>query len=121
MAERSVQIINKNGLHARPAAEIVKIAAKFQSARVVIVHGASGQGKTTLAYRYLREYFPEKWRFQVKAVEGRQHALSLARALSGQAMGATDTRLRAAGRTPDGLRRSARARARVVASVPRQR
>jgi phosphocarrier protein HPr len=31
MVERSVQILNKNGLHARPAAEIVKIAAKFSS------------------------------------------------------------------------------------------
>ena len=28
MAERTVQIVNKNGLHARPAAEIVKIAAQ---------------------------------------------------------------------------------------------
>src|SRR5207248_2227860 len=37
-----------------------EVAGKFQRARVVIVHGASGQGKTTLAYRYLREYFPEK-------------------------------------------------------------
>ena len=31
MVERTVQILNKNGLHARPAAEIVKIAAKFSS------------------------------------------------------------------------------------------
>ena len=31
MAERSVQIVNRNGLHARPAAEIVKAAAKFSS------------------------------------------------------------------------------------------
>ena len=31
MAELSVQIVNKQGLHARPAAEIVKTAAKFQS------------------------------------------------------------------------------------------
>jgi phosphocarrier protein len=29
--ERSVQILNKNGLHARPAAEIVKAAARFKS------------------------------------------------------------------------------------------
>ena len=29
MAERSVQIVNKHGLHARPAAEIVKTASKF--------------------------------------------------------------------------------------------
>ena len=31
MVERTVQILNKNGLHARPAAEVVKIAAKFKS------------------------------------------------------------------------------------------
>lgn len=31
MAERSVQVVNKNGLHARPAAEIVKLAAKYRS------------------------------------------------------------------------------------------
>ena len=29
MAEREVRILNRNGLHARPAAEIVKTAAKF--------------------------------------------------------------------------------------------
>jgi phosphocarrier protein len=31
MPERTVQIINKAGLHARPAAEIVKLAAKYAS------------------------------------------------------------------------------------------
>jgi len=31
MAEQDVQILNKNGLHARPAAEIVKAASKFKS------------------------------------------------------------------------------------------
>ena len=31
MMERQVQIVNKLGLHARPAAEIVKTAAKFES------------------------------------------------------------------------------------------
>ncbi len=31
MIERSVQIVNKNGLHARPAAEIVKISSRFKS------------------------------------------------------------------------------------------
>lgn len=29
MAERSVQIVNKHGLHARPAAEMVKLASRF--------------------------------------------------------------------------------------------
>ena len=31
MAERSVQIVNKHGLHARPAAEMVKAASKFKA------------------------------------------------------------------------------------------
>lgn len=31
MVERSVEIVNKNGIHARPAAEIVKTAGKFKS------------------------------------------------------------------------------------------
>ncbi len=31
MTEREVQIVNKNGLHARPAAEFVKLANRFAS------------------------------------------------------------------------------------------
>ena len=31
MAERNVQIVNKHGLHARPAAEMVKAASRFRS------------------------------------------------------------------------------------------
>ena len=31
MAERSVQIVNTHGLHARPAAEMVKAASRFKS------------------------------------------------------------------------------------------
>ena len=31
MPERTVQIVNKAGLHARPAAEIVKLAARYAS------------------------------------------------------------------------------------------
>ena len=62
-----------------------EIANAFEANRVVIVHGASGQGKTTLAYRYLHENFPDYWRFKVQLVEDRKHALSIATALIGQA------------------------------------
>ena len=31
MVERFVEIVNKNGIHARPAAEIVKTAGRFKS------------------------------------------------------------------------------------------
>ncbi|HVB25625.1 MAG TPA: hypothetical protein VNG51_27055 [Ktedonobacteraceae bacterium] len=60
-----------------------EIREEFARSRVVIIHGASGQGKTSLAYRYLHDYFPEQWRFQVQLVEGNLHALRIARALVG--------------------------------------
>ena len=54
MAERTVTIANKNGLHARPAAEIVKTAAKFKSDIVIVrdeleVNGKSIMGVLMLA------------------------------------------------------------------------
>lgn len=36
MAERSAQIVNKLGIHARPAAEIVKTASRFRSSIVIV-------------------------------------------------------------------------------------
>ena len=62
-----------------------EIAQKFKEKQVVIVHGASGQGKTAIAYRFLHDFFPAQWRFQVRLVENRQQALNIATALSGQA------------------------------------
>ena len=57
MAERNVQIMNRNGLHARPAAEIVKAAAKFQSDITICrddleVNGKSIMGVMMLAAEY---------------------------------------------------------------------
>jgi phosphocarrier protein len=57
MLERSVQIVNKNGLHARPAAEIVKLAAKYQSEITLCrddleVNGKSIMGVMMLAAEY---------------------------------------------------------------------
>lgn len=63
--------------------KIEEIKAKFEESQVVIIHGASGQGKTTLAYRYLHDHFPNTWRFKVELIEDRRHALNIARALMG--------------------------------------
>ena len=57
MAERSVQIVNRNGLHARPAAEIVKAAAKFKCEITLVrddleVNGKSIMGVMMLAAEY---------------------------------------------------------------------
>ena len=65
--------------------KIQEIKTKFEASRVVIIHGASGQGKTTLAYRYLHDYFPNMWRFKVELIENRKHALNIGRAIIGHA------------------------------------
>ncbi len=53
MAERSVQILNKNGLHARPAAEIVKIAAKYSSEITLGRDGLEVNGKSIMGVMML--------------------------------------------------------------------
>ena len=53
MAERSVQIANKNGLHARPAAEIVKISARFESDVTIIRDGTEVNGKSIMGVMML--------------------------------------------------------------------
>ncbi len=53
MAERFVQILNKNGLHARPAAEIVKISAKFQSEITLARDGMEVNGKSIMGVMML--------------------------------------------------------------------
>lgn len=57
--------------------------AKWQDASVIIIRAASGQGKTTLALRYIHDYYPGMWRFKVGVIQDRLHALQVARALSG--------------------------------------
>jgi phosphocarrier protein len=57
MAERSVRIENRNGVHARPAAEIVKLAARFKSDITIVrddleVNGKSIMGVMMLAAEY---------------------------------------------------------------------
>jgi len=57
MCEREVRIENRNGLHARPAAEIVKAASKFRSEVTIRrddleVNGKSIMGVMMLAAEY---------------------------------------------------------------------
>lgn len=67
-----------------------RINVGFQQASVVIVHGASGQGKSALAYRWLQDEPPDVWRLEVKLAESRRDALQIAATLSAhaQAIGA---------------------------------
>ncbi len=49
---------------------------------ILFVHGASGQGKSTLAYRYIQNFYPESWCFEIKLTENRSDALETALAIS---------------------------------------
>ena len=53
MPERTVMIENKNGLHARPAAEIVKLAAKFASEITIVKDDLDVNGKSIMGVMML--------------------------------------------------------------------
>jgi phosphocarrier protein len=53
MPERKVQIVNKAGLHARPAAEIVKLAAKYSADITVIRDELEVNGKSIMGVMML--------------------------------------------------------------------
>jgi len=53
MIKEDLRIINKHGLHARPAAQFVKIAGKFQSEIKVIKDGLEVNGKSIMGIMML--------------------------------------------------------------------
>lgn len=60
---------------------LAKIHQGFVTSDVVVIHSASGQGKTTLAFRYLKEFAPASFRLQLLAAEGLKHARQMALAI----------------------------------------
>jgi len=61
-----------------------EIDTAFERERTVVVHAASGQGKTTLAFQFL-SCLPSSWRFRIVAVPDRFHAVQMAAALEAHA------------------------------------
>jgi phosphocarrier protein HPr len=57
MIERTVRIVNKNGLHARPAAEIVKLASKYQSDITLVREDLEVNGKSIMGVMMLAAEF----------------------------------------------------------------
>ena len=55
----------------------------FRKTQIVVVHGASGQGKSALAYRYLHDYCPAVSRYEVRDLSTAKRALEVATALAG--------------------------------------
>jgi hypothetical protein len=77
--------------HVAAGADVIRdeqldaIDEAFAQMNVVVVHGASGEGKTALAWRYLIDRMPSAWRFEVRALQDVTHALRVALALGAHA------------------------------------
>ena len=56
-AEQSVEIVNRNGLHARPAAEMVKAAARFKSDITIVRDDLEVNGKSIMGVMMLAAEF----------------------------------------------------------------
>jgi phosphocarrier protein HPr len=57
MIERTVRIVNKNGLHARPAAEIVKLASRYKSDITLVRDDLEVNGKSIMGVMMLAAEF----------------------------------------------------------------
>ncbi len=57
MIERTVRIANRNGLHARPAAEIVKLASRYQSDITLLRDDLEVNGKSIMGVMMLAAEF----------------------------------------------------------------
>jgi len=86
MPERTVQIVNRNGLHARPAAEIVKLAAKFESEITVVKDDLDVNGKSIMGVMMLAAEHGSSITFRAEGPDADQ-ALDALAALVGNKFG----------------------------------
>ena len=69
MPERTVKIVNKLGLHARPAAEIVKTAARFKSDITIIRDDLEVNGKSIMGVMMLAAEFGSEILLRAEGVD----------------------------------------------------
>ena len=53
MLQRDVEVVNSHGIHARPAAEIVKVAGKFRANITIARDGMEVNGKSIMGVMML--------------------------------------------------------------------
>ena len=76
--EREVEIVNRAGLHARPAAEFVKLAGKFAAQIVVEKDGLEVNGKSIMGMLMLAAERGSRLRLKAEGMDAEDavHALS---------------------------------------------
>jgi phosphocarrier protein HPr len=82
MIERTVRIVNKNGLHARPAAEIVKLAAKFNSDITITKDDLDVNGKSIMGVMMLAAEHGSDITFRAEGPDAQQALDALATLVS---------------------------------------
>ena len=82
MAERSVQIVNRNGLHARPAAEIVKAASKFESDITIVRDDLEVNGKSIMGVMMLAAEFGSTVMLKASGPDAEQAVDTLSRLIA---------------------------------------
>ncbi|WP_157974342.1 hypothetical protein [Lewinella sp. IMCC34183] len=70
----------ESGLDVVRPEKVAELDEAFHQDKIVIVHGASGQGKSTLAYRYAYERYPKGYAFEISSAAGANRVLDIARA-----------------------------------------
>ncbi|HUF27184.1 MAG TPA: HPr family phosphocarrier protein [Gemmatimonadaceae bacterium] len=84
ISERSVTIGNRNGLHARPAAEIVKCAAKFKSDITLARDDLEVNGKSIMGVMMLAAEYGSTLRLRASGPDADQAVEALAALISGK-------------------------------------
>ena len=84
IAERSVQIANRNGLHARPAAEVVKCAAKYKSDITLARDDLEVNGKSIMGVMMLAAEFGSTLMVKAKGPDAEQAVEALSTLIAGK-------------------------------------
>jgi phosphocarrier protein HPr len=82
--EREVKIVNRNGLHARPAAEIVKTASKFRSDITMVRDDLEVNGKSIMGVMMLAAEFGSTLLVRASGPDAQQAVDAIANLIAGK-------------------------------------
>ena len=77
-AERTVQIVNHNGLHARPAAEVVKVASKFRCDITIVRDDLEVNAKSIMGVMMLAAEFGSELIVRANGPDAEEAAAAIA-------------------------------------------
>lgn len=80
----------RNNLDLKREKWIKRIEDGFLNNQTVIVRGASGQGKSSLAYRYVIDMYPESSVFLIEQIEDKTQAANIVAAINGLSAARSD-------------------------------